>query len=445
VNVRALPAELIRRKRDGVTLTDADIAGLVAGIADGSMSEGQVAAFAMAVYFRGMSSVECAALTRAMARSGTALDWSTRDLGGPVLDKHSTGGVGDKVSLILAPVVAACGGFVPMISGRGLGHTGGTLDKLASIPGYDTSPGLDRFRAAVATVGCAIVGPTAEIAPADRRLYAIRDVTATVDSIPLITASILSKKLAEGLDALVIDVKVGSGALLPSLDSATGLADSLRAVSEDAGLRTGVVMTDMAQVLGRHVGNALEVAEAIELLTGSGGDRRLSEVTRTLASELLVLGGLAGDRSKAAALVERALASGAAAEHFARMVATLGGPEDLLERPDRYLPRAPVERPVLPERPGVVARVDARSLGLAVVGLGGGRRRADDIIDQAVGLSHVCGIGERVSADRPLAVIHARSLSDAESAASAVRSAVSVEHDAPPVGSPVIRRLSASS
>src|SRR5437899_11814767 len=220
------PAELIRRKRDGVTLGDDEIADLVGGIVDGSVSDGQVAAFAMAVYFRGMTRDECAALTAAMTRSGSTLDWSRSGLDGPVLDKHSTGGVGDKVSLILAPVVAACGGFVPMISGRGLGHTGGTLDKLGSIPGYDTAPGLDRFRATVRAAGCAIVGQTADLAPADRRLYAIRDVTATVDSIPLITASILSKKLAAGLDALVVDVKVGSGAFAPSLEAATELTES---------------------------------------------------------------------------------------------------------------------------------------------------------------------------------------------------------------------------
>jgi thymidine phosphorylase len=307
VTAPARPEALIRRKRDGATLTDRDLAELVGGIVDGSMGDGQVAAFAMAVYFRGMTRDECATLTRAMARSGATLDWSAEALGGPILDKHSTGGVGDKVSLILAPVVAACGGFVPMISGRGLGHTGGTLDKLASIPGYDTAPDLIRFRAAVRAAGCAIVGQTAELAPADRRLYAIRDVTATVDSIPLITASILSKKLAAGLDALAMDVKVGGGALLPSVDDATALAQSLHAVAAGAGLRTTTLLTDMSQVLGHHVGNALEVREAIEFLTGRRREARLHAVTTALASELLVLGGLARDRLVAAAAVERAL------------------------------------------------------------------------------------------------------------------------------------------
>jgi thymidine phosphorylase len=441
VTVRDLPAELIRRKRDGATLTEGEIAALVSGIADGAMSEGQVAAFAMAVYFQGMATGECAALTRAMARSGTALEWSAADLEGPILDKHSTGGVGDKVSLILAPMVAACGGFVPMISGRGLGHTGGTLDKLASIPGYETAPSISRLQATVVAAGCAIVGPTAEIAPADRRLYAIRDVTATVDSIPLITASILSKKLAEGLDALVIDVKVGSGALIPSFDSAIELADSLRAVSEDTGLRTAVLLTDMAQVLGRSVGNALEVSEAIDVLIGRGCDGRLREVAVALASELVLLGGLARDLSEGAALAERSIASGAAAERFARMVAALGGPADLLDRPDRYLRRASVQFSVRPDRAGVVSQVDARGLALAVVGLGGGRRRVDDAIDVAVGLSDIRGIGDDVSAGRPLAVVHARSAEDALVAAAQVKAAMTVGSDAPPIGSPILRRF----
>src|SRR6185295_9289816 len=378
------PAELIRRKRDGATLSEAEIAGVVQGLVDGSLSEGQIAAFAMAVYFRGLTREECAALTRAMTRSGSVLDWSRADLGGPVLDKHSTGGVGDKVSLILAPVVAACGGFVPMISGHGLGHTGGTLDKLASIPGYDTAPDLARFRAAVRAAGCAIVGPTADLAPADRRLYAIRDVTATVDSVPLITASILSKKLAAGLDALVMDVKVGSGAFAGSLESAQALAESLVTVAGDAGLRTVAWLTDMNQVLGHDVGNALEVHEAVDFLVGRRREARLHAVTSALAREMLVLGGRAADHAEAAGPVERALESGAAAERFARMVAALGGPRDLLERPDQHLPRAPVQLAVTPAVAGVVAQVDVRQIGLAVIALGGGRRQAWDTVDPAV-------------------------------------------------------------
>ena len=437
-----LPAELIRHKRDGGVLSASEIGALVAGIADGSMSDAQVAAFAMAVYFRGMTWEECAALTQAMARSGTILDWSGAGLDGPVLDKHSTGGVGDTVSLILAPLVAACGGFVPMISGRGLGHTGGTLDKLASIPGYQTGPDLAGFRAAVRQAGCAIVGPTAELAPADQRLYTIRDVTATVDSIPLITASILSKKLAAGLDALVVDVKVGSGAFAGSLETAQALAESLVTVAAGAGVRTVAWLTDMNQVLGHDVGNALEVREAIDFLTGQRREARLRAVTSVLAQEMLVLGGLARDHAAAEGVVERALISGAAAERFARMVAALGGPHDLLERPERHLTTAPVRLAVTPESAGVVTRVDARLIGLVLLTLGGGRRRAEDVIDPAVGLADMRGPGDAVGPDRPLAVVHARSTAEAAAAAVAVRAAMAVgDGPAGPIGPPVLRRI----
>jgi thymidine phosphorylase len=440
VTGRDSAAELIRKKRDGALLSEAAISHLVAGIADGSVSDAQIAAFAMAVFFRGMTRAECAALTRAMTRSGSVLAWP--NAGGPILDKHSTGGVGDKVSLILAPVIAACGGLVPMISGRGLGHTGGTLDKLASIPGYDAVPDLARFRAAVSDAGCAIVGQTADLAPADRRLYAVRDVTATVESIPLITASILSKKLAAGLDALVMDVKVGSGAFAASLEAAIGLTENLLAVAQGAGLRAAALLTDMGQVLGRHVGNALEIREAIGVLTGGPRDVRLHAVSSALTRELLVLGGLARDGVEAGALVEKALDSGAAAERFARMVRVLGGPADIVECPDRHLARAPVELAVAPEAAGVIARIDARALGLAVVELGGGRRRVEDAIDPAVGLAEVRGVGEAVDRDRPLAIVHARSAGDAEAAAHRVRQAVTVrEEPTAASASPVLRRM----
>jgi thymidine phosphorylase len=440
------PADLIRHKRDGGILSAQELDALVAGIVDGSMSDGQVAAFAMAVYFRGMTWEECAALTRAMARSGAVLDWARTGLDGPILDKHSTGGVGDTVSLILAPLVAACGGFVPMISGRALGHTGGTLDKLASIPGYDAAPDLARFRRAVQEAGCAIVGQTVELAPADRRLYAIRDMTATIDSVPLITASILSKKLAASPDALVMDVKVGSGAFAGSLESAQALAENLVTVAGDTGLRAVAWLTDMNQVLGHDVGNALEVREAIDFLAGRRREGRLYAVTSALAREMLVLGGLARDHADAAGPVERALDSGAAAERFDRMVAALGGPRDLVERPDRHLAAAPVRRSVAPERAGVVTRVDALTIGLVVVALGGGRRRADDAIDPAVGLTDVRGPGDRVGPDRPLAVVHARSTADAEVAARVLRGAVTVaDGPPPPADGPMLRRIPAPS
>jgi thymidine phosphorylase len=412
-----LAAEVIRRKRDGHALSDEEIAFAVAGITDGSLSDAQVGALAMALFLRGMEPAERVALTGAMTRSGTVLEW---DLDRPALDKHSTGGVGDKVSLKLAPIVAACGGAVPMISGRGLGHTGGTLDKLDAIPGYDTAPDLPRLRAVVAEAGCAIVGQTAELAPADRRLYAIRDATGTVESIPLIVASILSKKLAAGLDALVMDVKVGSGAFLPELDQARELAQTIIDVARGNGLPTAALLTDMDRVMGRAAGNAVEVREAIDHLTGEANDARMVEVTLALCEQLLRLKGV--DANPRAALE-----SGAAAEHFARMVATLGGPADLLERPDDHLPRAPVTIEAHAERDGVVAGVDVRAVGLAIIDLGGGRRREDEAIDHAVGLTQVAAPGERVGPHgQPLAVVHARDEDTAAHAADAIRAAYSV-------------------
>jgi thymidine phosphorylase len=436
----ALPQEVIRKKRDGGALDDGEIADFIEGLASGRISEGQVAAFAMAVFFNGMSREETVALTRAMTGSGARLSWY--DLDGPVLDKHSTGGIGDKVSLVLAPVVAACGAYVPMISGRGLGHTGGTLDKLDSIPGYATKPDLERLRAAVRIAGCAIIGQTDDLAPADRRLYAIRDVTATVESIPLIVASILSKKLAAGLDALVMDVKAGSGAFLPSFEATRELACTLVEVANGAGLRCSALLTDMSQCLGRTAGNALEVREAIDVLTGQSVDFRLREVTLALAAELLVLGGLAEDKAGAAGAAARALDSGAAAERFARMVAALGGPADVLERPERHLPQAPVRHAVHLEQWGTVAAIDARALGLAVVGLGGGRQRVTDRIDPRVGLAEVRGIGEAVGPDAPLAIVHAATDSDAAAAAELLRNAVHViEAPLEPVSESVIEHI----
>src|SRR5262245_59520867 len=321
-----LPQEIIRRKRDGRALSEAEIGFFIRGIADGSIAEGQVAAFAMAVFHCGMSEEETVALTRHMTGSGRRLHWHDLDLPGPVLDKHSTGGVGDKVSLMLAPIVAAAGGFVPMISGRGLGHTGGTLDKLASIPGYRTHVDPEEFRRVVREVGCAIIGQTEDLAPADRRLYAVRDVTATVESIPLITASILSKKLAAGLDGLVMDVKFGSGAFADSLDMARDLAESIVTTGQGAGLPTAALLTDMHQPLGRSAGNALEAAEALAFLQDDEArDPRLQEVVLALAGEMLVLGGLARDLEEGQAKAAAKLADGSAREVFARMVAALSG------------------------------------------------------------------------------------------------------------------------
>ncbi|MCG8694694.1 MAG: thymidine phosphorylase [Minwuiales bacterium] len=431
-----LPQEIIRRKRDGHRLDVDEVRFMVGGITDGSISDTQVAAFAMAVFLRGMQRDESVALTRAMPESGATLDWSAEALPGPVLDKHSTGGIGDKVSQILAPIISACGGFCPMISGRGLGHTGGTLDKLEAIPGYCVDPGTDLFRQTVKESGCAIIGQTQDLAPADRRLYAIRDVTATVESIPLITASILSKKLAAGLDALVMDVKFGSGAFAATSEMASDLAESLVSVANGAGLPTAALLTDMNQVLGDTAGNAVEVAEAIAFLTGRRREPRLYEVTKALAAELLVLGGMM-DAAAAPMAVDGALDSGTAAERFAQMVASLGGPTDLLEAPDRYLEIAPVRRAVIAPRRGFVTGIDTRRVGLAVLTLGGGRRLATDKVDHGVGLTAVQGPGFRTAPNRPLAVIHARSEADADTAEAALLAAYSLGDGEPRLTPPV--------
>ncbi len=433
-----LPQEIIRRKRDGHELSAAEIAFIVRGIHDGGLSEGQVASFAMSVFFRGMTVLERVALTLGLARSGIMLDWRDLALPGPVIDKHSSGGVGDKVSLMLAPIVAACGGFVPMISGRGLGHTGGTLDKLSAISGYETQPDIATFRRVVREVGCAVIGQTDELAPADRRLYAVRDVTGSVESIPLLVSSILSKKVAEGLDGLVMDVKCGSGAFCDTEEMARDLAQSLVAVANQAGLPTIALITDMDRVLGREVGNALEVMETVAYLTGRATrEPRLHEVTMALAGEMLALGGLVPDVAAGRARAEAALADGRAAEVFGRMVSALGGPDDFLDHAGRYLSQAPVIKACTAERSGHVVGMDARQVGIAVVALGGGRAHADDAIDPSVGLSEVTDIGVPIRAGNPLCIVHAASEADADAAIALVRQAIRIG-DTPVAERPVV-------
>jgi thymidine phosphorylase len=436
-----LPQEIIRRKRDGGTLDATAIEAFIEGLTSGRVTEGQAAAFAMAVFFRGLSVEERVALTRAMTRSGEILQW---DLPGPALDKHSTGGVGDAVSLALAPAVAACGGFVPMISGRGLGHTGGTLDKLDAIPGYVSQPDIGTFRRVVREVGCAIIGQTADLAPADKRLYAIRDVTATVESIDLITASILSKKLAAGLQSLVMDVKFGTGAFMNAAEDARALAESLVHVAHGAGLRTSALLTDMNEPLASAAGNAVEIAYVVDYLAGRGREPRFHEVTVALSAEMLVLGRIAPDMPAARTRIEAAVSSGRAAETFSRMVRTLGGPADLLERPERHLAQAPVVVAVAPERSGIVQAVASRDVGLAVVALGGGRMRPEDAIDHAVGFTRLAGIGARVGDSRPLGIVHARTASAAESAAAALRRAYRLANAAVEPGPLVLERVGAA-
>ncbi|MEP3278559.1 MAG: thymidine phosphorylase [Stappiaceae bacterium] len=413
-----LPQEIIRKKRDGGKLSADEIAFFINGLTDQSVTEGQVAALAMAVFFQGMSIDERAALTLAMRDSGTVLDWS--DVGRPVLDKHSTGGVGDNVSLMLAPALAACGAAVPMISGRGLGHTGGTLDKLDSIPGYQSQPDNSLFRKVVGDVGCAIIGQTADLAPADKRFYGIRDVTGTVESLDLITASILSKKLAAGLDGLVMDVKWGSGAFMASLDEARDLAESLVKVANHAGLKTTALLTDMNEPLASAAGNALEVQNTVDFLAGREVDNRLYDVTVALGGELLASGGLAATADEGAQKMRQAFDSGAAAELFAKMVSGLGGPSDFMDKSEIYLAKAPIERAVYPDQPGRVMSIDARAVGVAVVELGGGRRAAADKIDPAVGFNHLAGLNAQVDSDSPIGIVHAATEEEAVRAGNAL-------------------------
>ena len=415
-----LPQEVIRRKRDGHALAAIDIQRFVAGIADGSLSDGQVAAFAMAVFIKGMDVNERLALTEAMRDSGQVLKW---DLPGPVVDKHSTGGVGDMISLLLAPLLAACGCYVPMISGRGLGHTGGTLDKLESIPGYDCQPSPQRLHAVVAEVGCAIIGQTANLAPADKRLYVIRDVTGSVESIDLITASILGKKLAAGLDVLIMDVKTGNGAFMAEPEQARALAASIVAVANGAGVNTRALITDMNQPLARSAGNALEVAEAVALLKGEVRSERLWAVTLALASEVLMMAGLANDDAQARDQLLQAWQSGAALQRFEQMVGALGGPQGFTRDPAAHLPKAVVSVPVWAEEEGRVSEIDTRAVGLAVVALGGGRSHPDDVLDLSVGFSELAFVGEQVNAQRPLGWVHACNLEQAGQGASALRAA----------------------
>ena len=424
-----LPQEIIAKKRDGHALASNEIADFIAGFASGTVSHAQAAAFAMAVYFRDMTMPERVALTLAMRDSGTVLDWS--DLDGPVADKHSTGGVGDNVSLMLAPILAAIGIYVPMISGRGLGHTGGTLDKFDAIPGYTTSPDNALFRSVVKSAGCAIIGQTADLAPADKTLYAIRDVTGTVESISLITASILSKKLAAGLGALILDVKTGSGAFMPTLSKSRDLAGSLVEVANGAGLKTGAVITDMNEPLASAAGNGLEVRNAVDFLTGRHQDPRLREVTLALCAELAAMTGRAKTVEAGRQLVDDALSSGRATERFGKMVAALGGPTDFIEHMDTHLAPAPIIRDVFATGQGTIVEIDTKGVGMAVVALGGGRATPTDTIDHTVGFDRLLGLGTQADGSMPIARIHARDEASAADAERRLKSAYRLGDHAP--------------
>lgn len=434
-----LPQDIILRKRNGATLSAAEIGDFVRKLTDGALSEGQIGAFAMAVWFRGMSRDETVALTLAMRDSGRVLSWA--DIDRPIADKHSTGGVGDNVSLMLAPIAATCGLAVPMISGRGLGHTGGTLDKLESIPGYSIMPDEALFRKTVREAGCAIIGQTAALAPADKRLYAVRDVTATVDSVPLITASILSKKLAAGLKTLVLDVKVGNGSFMESLEEAKTLARALVEVANGAGVRTSALITDMNQSLADAAGNAVEIRNCLAFLKNEKVGTRLETVVLALAAEMLVSAAIAGSLEEAGTMAAKAVSSGRAAERFARMVHMLGGPADFIERSEAYLPQAPVVMPVEAAEAGYFAQVDTRGLGMAVIALGGGRLRPDDRIDHRVGLSDIRPLGTYVEQGEPIAFVHAADEAGAKAALRAVGSLVRVAPEPPAAASGIIGRI----
>jgi pyrimidine-nucleoside phosphorylase len=430
--------EIIHRKRDGEAVPAEAIAALVDGFTRGEVPEYQMAAFCMAVFFRGMDRAEVRALTDAMLRSGDVLDLSGID--GAKVDKHSTGGVGDKVSLALAPLAAACGVKVPMISGRGLGHTGGTLDKLEAIPGFRVDLPVERFRELVRDVGACLVGQTSRLAPADRKLYALRDVTATVESIPLIAASIMSKKLAEGIDALVLDVKVGSGAFMKRLEDARALATTLADIGRAMGKRVSALLTRMDEPLGRAVGNALEVVEAVELLRG-GGPPDLREVTVALTAEMLVLGGAAEGGAAARARVERAIADGSGLAKLEEIVAAQGGDAAAVRDPGR-LPHARGTYEVPAPGAGFVTAIDAEAIGLAAVALGAGRARVEDRVDPAVGLLVEKKLGDRVEAGEPLCRVFHGAASEARDAIVArVQRAYRLGPAAPPARPLVLERL----
>ena len=427
---------IIAKVRGKKTPSQQELAWFAQGLASGAVSDAQAGAFAMAVVLNGLTDEGRVALTQGMRDSGDVMAW---DLPGPVIDKHSTGGVGDCVSLILAPVLAACGTYVPMISGRGLGHTGGTLDKLEAIPGLNINVSEKQLRLITREVGCAIVSATGQIAPADRRLYAIRDVTATVESVDLITASILSKKLAAGLEGLILDVKCGSGAFMKTPDEARALARALVSAANGAGCRTAALITDMNEPLAPALGNAVEVAVCMEILAGNTAVApRLYDLTVALCAQLLVMQG--EDPASADHRVTAAISSGAAMERFAQMIAALGGPPDMAHDWHTHLPKAPVVGEVTAPETGHIAAIDGEALGLAVVGLGGGRKVETDRVDPAVGLTEMVGLGEPVTRGDPLCVLHAADEDTAVAAAKAVQAAITIG-DAMTPGPLIVERI----
>lgn len=434
-----LPQEIIRKKRNRQILSSAEINEFIEGVTSGRIVDAQTAALTMAIFLNGMTKEETAALTLAMRDSGDVMSWN--DIDGPIVDKHSSGGVGDKISLMLAPMIAACGGYVPMISGRGLGHTGGTLDKFDSIPGYQTSPDNKLFHKTVKSIGCAIIGQTGNLAPADKKIYAIRDVCGTVESVDLITASILSKKLAAGLDCLVMDLKCGNGAFMDSLERAEELASSIVRVANAADTKTKAVITDMNQVLGYNVGNALEVAEAVSYLKGENIDPRMHEINLELCGELLVMTKLYPNMNEAQKALQTVLDNGLALEKFAQMVAALGGPKDFCNDPWKYLPKAKIVRPAFAQHSGYVKTMDTRGIGLSIIEMKGGRVTPEQKLDYATGYSEFCQIGDFVDAQKPLAMIHAQTEEQYTQAAQTLQRLITIDEKAPAPARCIIKKI----
>ena len=406
-----IPQEIIRKKRDNKTLTEGEIKSFVSGLTNGSFSDSQIASMSMAILINDMTKEETIWLTNAMTNSGDKLNWQDIVESDLVCDKHSTGGVGDKVSLILAPILAACDVYVPMISGRGLGHTGGTLDKFDAIPGYNTQPSIDVFRKVVKDVGCAIIGQTSNLAPADKKLYSIRDAVGAVESIPLITSSILSKKIASGLKNLVLDVKVGNGSFNNTKDVALNLAKSLVSVAKGAGLQCQAILTDMNQVLGWNAGHSLEIRECAEYLTNKRKNKRLEKITNELIASVLMMAKKT-EKQESYDKINQMLNNGKAAEKFNKMVHALGGPADFLEKHDSLLQSSSYVGEIKPNEPGSIHSIETRKLGLILIELGGGRKQIDDAINYAVGYENVVSVGDNVDTSTPLLKVHASSQSD---------------------------------
>ena len=406
-----IPQEIIRKKRDKHSLSETEINFFVKGLTDKSFSDTQIAAMSMAIFSNGMTSEETVCLTRAMTNSGNTLNWNNIVDSNLVCDKHSTGGVGDKVSLVLAPILAACGLYVPMISGRGLGHTGGTLDKFDSIPGYNTAPDIDTFRKVVKEVGCAIIGQTSNLAPADKKLYSIRDIVGTVESLPLITSSILSKKIASGLSTLVLDVKVGNGSFNTTLEIAQNLATSLVSVAKGAGLQCEAILTNMNQVLGRSAGHSLEVLECVEYLTSKKRDPQLENITNELISSVLIMTKKIS-KSESLRKINMVLDNGTAAEKFEKMLHALGGPKSFLSTYKKVLSNPSYVEDIILDKQGLIKEIKTRELGLILIELGGGRKQLEDKIDYHVGYDNILGIGARIETSTPVMKVFAKSQDD---------------------------------